>query len=247
LRGGFFKRLHRTAEALADYRRAVELAPGQGDFRLGLALALLQAGQTANAGPHFEDLVRQRPSDPRVLLGAARYYRACAQPERALEYLDTLIHGSPDNAEAWAERGRAYRDQQNRPEAVRCLRKAFELQPRSYAIGFELYTELYGIGITTEAKDIEKKVEQQRQLEKQIERLLEKLGHDRDSTILRYEIGMAYMRNQEEETGVKWLLSVLQIDPAHQSTRKALADYYERKGNAGAAALHRQRAGTEKP
>jgi Tfp pilus assembly protein PilF len=247
LRAGLYERLHRTSEALPDYRRAVELAPGQDDFRLGLALALLQAGQTANAGPHVEELVRQRPSDPRVLLGVARYYRACALPERALEYLDRLLQDQPESAEGWAQRGRAYRDLGNSTEAVRCLRKAFELSPRSYAIGFELYTELYGLGHATEAKAIEKKVEYHRQQDRQVERLFFKLEHDRNSASLRHEIGMIYLRNQEDETAVRWLQSALQVDPSYPPTHAALADYYQRQGNAQAATFHRQRAGTGKP
>jgi tetratricopeptide (TPR) repeat protein len=246
-RASLYDTLHRTAEALPDYRRAVELAPRQSEFRLGLALALLQAGQTATAGPHFDELLRQRPNDPRVLLGAARHQRACAQPARALEYLGRLLHDHPESAEAWAQCGRAYRDQGNRGEAIRCLRKAFDLQPRSYAIGFDLYTELYGMGHTREAKAIQERVEHQKQQEQEVERLLIKLDKDRNSASLRYEIGMVYLRNQLDEMALRWLRSALQSDPSHLPTHKALAEYYQRVGNSTAAAYHRQRAGVAKP
>jgi Tfp pilus assembly protein PilF len=246
-RAGLYETLHRTAEALPDYRRAMELAPRQGDFRLGLALTLLEAGQLAEAGPHFEELLRQSPKDPRVLLGVARYYRACAQPARALEYLDALVSEYPQSAEAWAQRGRAYRDQGNSAEAIRCLRKAFDLQPRSYAIGFDLYTELYGQGQIKEAKVIEKRVEHQKKQEKEVERLLKNLEQDRNSASLKYEIGMVYLRDQVDKMALHWFESALQSDPAHRPTHKALAEYYQREGNEKAAAFHRQRAGMSAP
>ncbi len=246
-RGGLYETLHRTSEALPDFRRAVELAPRQGEFRLRLALAQLDAGQTAKAGPHFDDLLQQMPRDPRVLLGVARYHRASARPERALEYLDTLLRDHPDNAEGWAQRGRAYRDQGNSTEAVRCLRKSFELEPRSYAVGFDLYTELYALGQIKEAKAIEQRVEHQKQQEKLVERLLIRLENDRKSASLRYEIGMVYFRNELNEMALNWFRSALQVDPDHRPTHEALADYYQRQGDKQKARFHRQRAGTAKP
>ncbi len=246
-RAGLYETLHRTSEALPDYRRAVELAPRQGEFRLRLALALLDAGQTARAGPHFDELLQQMPANPRVLLGVARYHRACAQPERALEYLDTLLRDHPDSAEGWAQRGRAYRDQGNSTEAVRCLRKAFDLEPRSYPIGFDLYTELYGLGQVKEAQAIEQRVEHQKQQEKLVERLLLRLENDRKSASLRYESGMVYLRNQVHEMALHWFRAALQIDPEHRPTHQALAEYYQRQGDDRAAKYHRQRAGPAKP
>jgi tetratricopeptide (TPR) repeat protein len=242
-RGKLHETIERPAEALADYRKAVELAPWQSAFRLQLALALLQAGQTARAGPHFEELLRQRPNDPRVLLGAARYERARAQPERALEYLDRLLRDQPENAEGWAQRGRAYRDQGNPTEAVRCLRKAFELQPRSYAIGFDLCTELYGLGQTREAKEIEKKVEHLKNEELAVDRLMARLAREKDTASVRYEIGRIYLRNDVDTQALHWFFCALQDDPNHRPTHEVLAEYYQRHGNAQAAAYHRQRAG----
>jgi tetratricopeptide (TPR) repeat protein len=245
-RGSLYETLLRSGDALPDYRRAVELAPEQSAFRLALALALLQSGQTAKAGPHFDGLLRQRPNDPQVLLGAARYERACARPARALEYLDVLLRDHPESAEAWAQRGRAYREEGNHAEAVRCLRKGFELQPRSYAIGFDLYTELYGLGQTGEAKAIEQRVEHQKQQEQQVEKLLIQLEQDKNSVALRYELGMVYLRSEVEEMALRWFQAALQIDPAHRPTHQALAEYYQKKGNVQAAAFHRQRAGKGK-
>jgi tetratricopeptide (TPR) repeat protein len=246
-RGTLDETIERPAQALANFRRAVELAPWQSAFRLRLAQALLQAGQTAKAGPQVEELLRQRPNDPQVLLVAARYHRASAQPARALEYLETLLGHDPENAEGWAQRGRAYRDQGDGAKAVRCLRKAFELQPRSYAIGFDLCKELYGLGQMKEAKVVEQQVEYLKSEEMKVDRLMAKLATEKNSASVRYEIGLIYLRNKLERQALRWFASALQDDPNHVPTHEVLADYYEGRGNGQLAALHRLHAGKAKP
>jgi hypothetical protein len=48
-----------------------------------------------------------------------------------------------------------------------------------------------------------------------------------DNLQLRYEIGAAHLRYGNTEDGMMWLQSVLNIDPKHQPTHLALAEYYE--------------------
>ncbi len=242
-RGTVWEALDRPGRAVADYGQALELRPQQSDFRLRLALMLLQVGQTEKAGPHFDELLARRPDDPQVLLGAARFERACARPQRALEYLDLVVHDHPENAEAWAERGRAFRDQENGVEAVRCFRKAFELLPRRYNIGFDLCTELYGLGQTQEAKALQERVEELKRQELYLDKLMARLEQETNTAPLRYEIGTIYQRHKLDNLALVWFLSALQEDPNHRPTHRVLADYYQRKGNAQAAEHHRRLAG----
>src|SRR5437899_3870696 len=55
----------------------------------------------------------------------------------------------------------------------------------------------------------------------------------------RNEAGLICLRNGQEQEGVRWLLSALVEDPAHRPTHQALAEYYERVGQAQKAAYHR--------
>src|SRR5207247_9471432 len=57
---------------------------------------------------------------------------------------------------------------------------------------------------------------------------------------LRCEAGVILMRNGLEDEGRRWLESALAEDPRHAATHEALADYYERTGDAERAAEHRQ-------
>src|SRR5262249_25261590 len=55
-----------TEEALADYRRVVELEPDRDFARLRLAELLASEHQPAEAAPHFERLRQRQPDNPSV-------------------------------------------------------------------------------------------------------------------------------------------------------------------------------------
>jgi tetratricopeptide (TPR) repeat protein len=149
----------KTGKALSHYRRAHDLAPYPVRYQLGLADMLVEFGQASAAWPDYEELLRRSPEDPGVQLGSARCLRALGSSEAALEQLDTLLRDHPDHAEGWAERGRAWKDQGNSSEALRCLRRSFELEPRNGRIGFLLLTELRAQKKVAEAAALQEKVE----------------------------------------------------------------------------------------
>jgi tetratricopeptide (TPR) repeat protein len=62
-------------EAIAQYRRAVELGPAFADLRYRLARALLEAGDVLSAREELERVARERPNfvDALASLGLARY------------------------------------------------------------------------------------------------------------------------------------------------------------------------------
>ncbi len=63
------------AEAVLEYRRAVELGPGFHDIRLRLARLLLEAGNPLQSREELEKIAEARPEwvEARVQLGLARY------------------------------------------------------------------------------------------------------------------------------------------------------------------------------
>src|SRR5439155_24567809 len=69
-----------TQEALADYRRVVELSPEHDSARLRLAELLAAEHQPAEAVPHFERLRQRQPANPPVLLGLARCRALAGRP-----------------------------------------------------------------------------------------------------------------------------------------------------------------------
>jgi tetratricopeptide (TPR) repeat protein len=235
------------ADAVPNYQKALQLAPHRADFRLKLADALVRSNQPSEAWPQFELLLRQSHQDASVLLGAARCRRALGKHPAAREHLDTLLRGHPDHAEAWAERGRVCREQGESAEALRCLRRAFQLAPGNYAIAFSLLAELRGQHKIAEAETLWKKIERLAEQGKHLRELTSQLNRPGRNAPARYEVGMIQMNNKAQTEAEGWLLGAVQDDPRYQPAHAALADYYERTGNAGAADYHRRRAVGEKP
>ncbi len=235
------------ADAVPNFQRALQLAPRRADYRLELALALVGSSQPREAWTHFEDLLLASGNDPAVLLGAARCRRALGQYQAARDYLDTLLRDHPDHAEAWAERGRVCREQGDSAEALRCLRKAFELAPNNQRIGFSLLNELRGQQKSEEADTLWKQLQRVFQQAKHLQELNLQLNRPGPNAPVRYEIGMIHMKNKEETEAEGWLLGAVQDDPGYQPAHAALAEYYQRNGDVDAAAYHRRRAGAAIP
>jgi tetratricopeptide (TPR) repeat protein len=234
-------------DAIPGYQRAVELAPQRPLYRVALANALIGFKKPSEAWPHFQELLRQSPHDPGVLLGAARCQNALGQLSAAQAYLDTLLRDFPDHADGWAERGRVCRDQGNGDEALRCLRKAFALAPNNHKIGYTLLTELRAEKKTEEANALSEKIERMTRDGQRLDELNAQLRKVQRSAPLRCEIGTIYMNHRQEAEAVRWLRGALQDDPDYKPAHEALVDYYERIGHPESARYHRQRANIAKP
>jgi tetratricopeptide (TPR) repeat protein len=230
------------ADAVPHYQQVLRLAPQRTDCRLKLAEALVGSSQPSEALRHFEMLQQLTPDDPAVLLGAGRCHRALGQRRQAREFLDTLLRDHPDHAEAWAERGRVCREQGDGTEALRCLRKAFELAPNNQKIGFSLLGELRGQQKKENAEELWKRLQHVLQQVNRIRELTMQLNRPGRNAPARYEIGIFHMKNKEEAEAEGWLLGAVQDDPDYQPAHIALADYYHRIGKTAAATYHRGRA-----
>ncbi len=242
-RGQVFESENLLSLGIPEYRRAVELAPREPRFRLRLALGLVQMDEAREAWPYFQDLLGELPNDPNVRLGAARCLRTLNHPDKALELLLPLVRARPGHAETWAECGRAFADQGQTGEAVRCLRSAFRLNPDEYTYGFDLCTQLRAQGKHQEADALWSKVDRLMREGKRLQQLLAlNLQRPNDASI-RCEIGQIYLHNRLESAALHWFQAALRANPNHRPTHEALAAYYQNKGDSRAAAYHRQRAG----
>ncbi|PYM57101.1 MAG: hypothetical protein DMD79_20720 [Candidatus Rokuibacteriota bacterium] len=119
----------RLDDAIVLYRRAVELWPTQGPFRMGLGRALALHGEIEAAAGELRTAVRLRPGDPvaRVQLGLVLFARgdldgAVAQYEEALRL-------RPGFAVAHYDLGLVRERQGRWPEAVAHYRRAVEADP----------------------------------------------------------------------------------------------------------------------
>ncbi|NLE47759.1 MAG: tetratricopeptide repeat protein [Sandaracinaceae bacterium] len=98
----------RTREAIAEFRRAVELRPDYAEARVALGRQELGAGNYNDAIEHLRVADRVLPSSTPVRLILADAYRGAGRWEEAKSILDGLLASNPNLAEAHFNLGLMY-------------------------------------------------------------------------------------------------------------------------------------------
>ena len=229
-------------DALADYSQAVALQPDAEEARLHLADLLTEVNRGKDALEHYEYL-RQRHAPPtKVLLGLARCRRELGQSEEARQVLEELLAQEPKDFQALAERGRLALEAGDAAAAEEWLRQSLALAPYERETNHIFLQCLHRRGKKKEADECQARLEQ---INEDLRRLVEvtrAILRTPHNPALRCEAGTIMLRNGQEKEGLRWLESALQEDPRHAATHRALADYYERTGQAEQAKQHRRLA-----
>jgi tetratricopeptide (TPR) repeat protein len=242
LRGLAYQNAKSATRGAENYRLVLDLDPTRSGTRRQLARCLLRMGSYEEALPHLEQLARLNPDDPETQVGLARCQAMLGHPKQARELLAQVLQRHPDHAEALRTRGQFALSNGRPAEAERWLRRAADLLPDDYESQWLLFRSL-------QAQDKKEAEAQLRKAEAAKDRA-ERLGEltSRQLSIrpldpaLHYEMGVQLLRSGNDETGVGWLLSALRLDPDYRPAHRALADYYERRGDAERAQEHRRLA-----
>lgn len=241
-RGLIWERLYHFQEALEDYRRVVDLDPEEDQARVHLAERLLEAGQAAEALEHFQRVAQRQPENAAAHLGVARSQIDLGRYEEARHGLDDLLSERPEDGLVLIERGKVALLTNEPAEAETWLRKALAVLPYERSANYYLYQCLERLG---RPKEAERYLAEAERIATDMERLVQatqKMTTASPDPSLCCEVGKILLRNGQAEQGLRWLGNALQEDPRHQPAHQALADYYERTGNAALAARHRQLA-----
>jgi Tfp pilus assembly protein PilF len=242
-----WERLLYFADAAKDYRRAVELHPDDGLARLRLAKNLLITGEPAEALTHFERLAARRPEDREVRLGLAQCRRRVGDGEEAQRLLDGLLADRPDDAAALTERGLVALNQNRPDEAEGFLRKAVAAAPYNREANYNLYQSLLRQGKDDEAQERLAAVERLDADLTRLDAVSKAVIQSPGDAALRLEGGELFLRNGQEDEGVRWLELALRLDPTLRPAHRALADYFGRVGRADLAAVHSRLAAGAPP
>jgi tetratricopeptide (TPR) repeat protein len=242
-RGAIYEGAARGADAVRDYQRAVELEPGADDLRLRLAEALVGSHRPAEAWPHLQELLGREPADPAVLLAAARCQRGQGRPAETHALLEKLLASDPDHVNALFEQGKLLHDEGRLGAAAAALGRAARLQPTRYPIGYALHRVLQAQGRTAEAAALRQRLDRLRADEERLRALARQIYEKpQRAAAWRYEAGRICQRNGATDEALRWFLGAVQDDPGHGPTHRALAELYDKSGNAAAAEEHRRLA-----
>jgi len=125
--GAALVRCARPAEAIASYRRAAELDPGNAQFHLDLALALQQAGKHDEAEGFFRRCVELDPTLAMGHYNLAWYLQDEKQWDEAIDHYRKTIANLPDHAEAHCNLAMCLQNTGQFAEALTFVRRGHEL------------------------------------------------------------------------------------------------------------------------
>jgi len=90
-------RQERGPDAIAEFARAAELAPGSPRFAYVYGIALHSAGEAERARGVLDDAYRRHPGDPSLLTGLVTLSRDAGDLELALTYAVALVELTPED------------------------------------------------------------------------------------------------------------------------------------------------------
>ncbi|MEQ1827430.1 MAG: tetratricopeptide repeat protein [Pirellula sp.] len=127
------KKMLENAEAI--YNQCLDLAPDHVDCHRGLAVLLVDTGRSDRAFALMKNWAQRSPqiSDARVEL--ARLHQEFNQPKISEQYLDEALAMDPNNAKAWAARGKLRENSGELMQAVQNYQQSLALnsmQPDLY-------------------------------------------------------------------------------------------------------------------
>jgi len=135
----FFENPTTHVEAIAEFKKALDLAPTSVREKLNYALALLHGNRVPEGIALLEQVQRLDPSLPHTWFNLGIYYKKSDQPEKAIAQFEQMIKLVPNEPIAHYQLGTLYRSARRNPEAIQEIEKASALDPLLAAAHFQLY------------------------------------------------------------------------------------------------------------
>lgn len=241
-RGWVLEKLNNQKDATRDYHHALEVDPDLIPVRLRVAEMLLEDHQAPEALPHLERLYKQAPDDPQVQarMGMCRFLQGRAGEARRL--MEAAVVHLPHDAALLVSLAKLDVQEGRGPEAERRLRKVLESDPSDTEALYVLTSALQLQSRTEESAAALADYEHKRALVERINTMLKDVADSPTAKPDDYaEIGRLFLQIGRDKFGVYWSERALEGDPANQAAHRALAAYYDRKGDTARAAGHRSK------
>lgn len=152
-RGLALRMLKRPADAEADFREALRLAPDFADARASLAVSLLDHGDHVAATQHLEEALRQRPGEAEWRYNLALCRVRGGELEAAKRELLEVLRTRPEWPDALNVAGGVLMQLGESEGAEKAFRTALRSQPRTPQAWNNLGALLASLGRDTEARD----------------------------------------------------------------------------------------------
>jgi tetratricopeptide (TPR) repeat protein len=240
-RGWVLERLNNAKAATEDYHRALELDPDSIPVRLRIAEMLLEDKQAPEALPHLERLYRQAPNDHlvRARLGMCRFLQGRAREAR--ELMESAVVHLPQEPALLVTLANLDLQEGRVADAEARLRAVLAADASDTEALFVLASVYEAQGRTREASETLEEFERKRKIVDRTNDLLKDVADSPNAQPGDYaQLGELFAELGRDRYTVYWLERALEKDPQNQRAHRALAAYYEKKGDPASAAAHRR-------
>ncbi|MCZ2149908.1 MAG: tetratricopeptide repeat protein [Bryobacterales bacterium] len=135
----FYENPTTQAQAVDEFKKALDLAPNSIRERLNYGLALLRAGRTAEAITELKKVRQQDPKLPHTWFNLGIVYKKAGEMEQAAAMFERMGQLAPDDAVTQYNLGVLYKLQDKLPAAMERFENAARLDPSLAAPRFQLY------------------------------------------------------------------------------------------------------------
>lgn len=209
-------------DAARAHTRALDLDPGDGAARRGLAEALSKRLKFAEALEAWTAVLAADPRDTAAAVGRCDCLVRLGEIDTARSELSALIERAPDDVAALEVAGRLELAAGNAARAVEHLRRACDRRPEDAELRYAFGRALRLAGDVEAAREhLEFREAAAAPLER-LRTLLVDLPRDPWDADLRAEIGELTYRWKSREEGLQWFRRALDVDPGHAAARAFL-------------------------
>lgn len=213
--GSVERDLAHVDEAIAAYRKAIELDPGYNTARNNLGLTLKQAGRLAEAEATFREALARDPGYAAAWLNLGGLLTAQGRHEEAIACFGKALEARPGYPAARLDLGAAYRKAGRIADAVATYRALVVEHPRYVSAWYNLAIALDAQGEIAQALDAYHAA----------------LALDGDHVPTLSNLGQLEARLGHGDEARRIVAELLDHEPAHEEGRLLLAELRQRAGD----------------
>jgi predicted Zn-dependent protease len=219
--------LQASEPAETAFRKALSIDPANAQAALGLGQLMVDLKKPAESIPFFKIALASKSLGPAAAVGLAGSLQAESRIEEAVQVLNQASERFPNDYRLLVEKANLDIEQGRYAEAEELLRDDVKSGSKRREIRYAYALALRGLGKVEDSVPHFEYAAEAAKETSTANRKVREVADQPDNLQLRYEIGAAHLRYGNTEDGMMWLQSVLNIDPKHQPTHLALAEYYE--------------------
>ena len=242
LRGLWLQDTERWSEAATCYEKALSLAPGKTRIRRDMAVCLRELHEYDKAEIQFLQCLKETPDDSQLLIQWGEWLLANGKANETKSVLQKVLNLDSGNQDARFAMAKTLLMDGDAGQALESLQQLHNEKPSDSEIQYSLASALQASGMTEQAAEMFKQVTATEKKLRRKQQLIESLDRDVNQPDVLYEIAMISMNHESPAEGLRWLQTLIDLNPRYAAAQGARADYYHRTGKPELEEKHRELA-----